>query len=40
MWKAALACLYAGALLLAVGLTAVGGILLALGFLYVLVRAN
>jgi hypothetical protein len=40
MWKAALACLYIGALLIAVGLTVIGGILLGLGFLYVLARAN
>jgi hypothetical protein len=40
MWKAALACLYLGGLLVAVGLTTVGAVLLALGFLYVAVRAN
>jgi hypothetical protein len=40
MWKAALTSLYAGGLLVAVGLTVIGGIVLALGFLYVAVRAN
>jgi hypothetical protein len=40
MWKAVLACLYLGGLLVAVGLTVIGGIVLALGFLYVAARAN
>jgi hypothetical protein len=40
MWKAALGSLYLGALLAALGHTVIGVVLLGLGFLYVLVRAN
>jgi hypothetical protein len=40
MWKAALASLYAGALLLALGQTVVGAVLLAFGLAYVAIRAN
>jgi hypothetical protein len=40
MWKAALASLYAGAFLLALGQTVAGAVLLTFGFAYVAIRAN
>lgn len=40
MWQAALAALWFGAILAAFGQVTAGAILLALGFSYVLLRAN
>jgi hypothetical protein len=40
MWRVALACLWLGAILAAFGQVVAGVVLLALGFSYVLIRAN